>query len=78
MASLTTLELSSRRHDWDDLTELVEALTEYVPSDNAAVYTAVQAIAEGEAASVKVAPEQVQEFVAHMQEFNIRAEVKKS
>ncbi len=72
------MKLSSRRHDWDDLTELVEALSDYVPGDKAAVYTAVQAIAEGEAASVNLDDTQVTEFTAHMQEFNIRAEVQKS
>ncbi len=75
---MTTLKLSSRRDDWDDLTELVEALSEYVPDDKAAVYTAVQAIAEGEEARVAVAPAQVTEFTAHMQEFDIRAEVQRS
>ena len=66
--------LSARSDDWDDLTELTEDIGAYT-DDRAAVYAAVQAIAEGQAASLHVPAARVGEFVGHMREFRIDAEV---
>lgn len=76
MAQPLAVELSSRSHDWDDLTELLEALSEY-SDDKMSVYAAVQAIAEGESAIIRVAANRLADFTAHMEEFRIAAEVKK-
>ena len=74
MPATRRVTLSARSDDWDDLTELAEDIGDYT-DDRAAVYAAVQAIAEGQAASLRVPAARVEEFVGHMREFRIDAEV---
>jgi hypothetical protein len=64
--------------DWDDLVELLDALQEYAPDSKTEVYAALQAIAEGVEADLRVSSNQAQEFVAHMREFGIEAKPEKS
>ena len=73
MAAATRIPvtLDARSDDWDDLTELVEALSEYVAGDTSSIYSAVQNIAEGIPANLRVDAAQYDEFVAHMAEFRI-------
>lgn len=73
MAAATRIPvtLEARSDDWDDLTELVEALSGYLPGDTASIYGAVQHIAEGTPANLRVDAAQYDEFVAHMAEFRI-------
>ena len=66
--------VSARSDDWDDLTELIEDLSEYT-ADRMAVYEAAQAIAEGRAATLAIPSERTGEFVGHMREFRIDAQV---
>lgn len=67
------MSLRSRKDLGDDLTELVDALSEYC-TNRGAVYLAVQALAEDEEASLEVGAEISNEFVAHMAEFRIDAQ----
>lgn len=69
--SQIAVTLQSRSDDWEDLTELVEALSEYSADDVSNVYTAVQNVAEGLPANLHVEAGQFDEFVAHMAEFRI-------
>ena len=74
MAKTRAVTLRPRTDDWDELTELTEDLSDYSPN-RAAVYNAVQAVAEGRSATLEVPAERVDEFVAHMREFRIDAQV---
>ena len=73
MSTTRRVTVTPRTDDWDELTELAEDISAYVP-DRAAVYAAVQAIAEGRSASLEVASARVDDFVGHMREFRIDAE----
>ena len=68
------MTLSPRTDDWEDLTELTEDLSGYC-ANRAAVYKAVQAVAEGRAAALDVPADRVDDFVAHMREFRIDTQV---
>ena len=70
--------LDAQTDDWENLTELVAALLEYVPRDSASVYQAVQQIAEGELAQLDISQDQLAEFSAHMAEFRIDVLARKS
>lgn len=72
MADTRRVTLTPRTDDWDELTELAEDISAYVP-DRAAVYAAIQAIAEGRTAAVEVPRARVGDFVGHMREFRIDA-----
>ena len=72
-AALTAVYLSPKGDDFDDLTELIEHLSEYHTGAKADLYTVVQAIAEGHDTSLRVPQDKVKEFVLHMQEFRIEA-----
>ena len=74
MPETRAVTLRPRTDDWDELTELTEDLGGY-SANRAAVYNAVQAVAEGRSATLEVPSERVDEFVAHMREFRIDAQV---
>ena len=73
-AKLQSVTLSPRTDDWDELTELTEDLSGYC-GNRAAVYNAVQAVAEGRAATLDVPVDRVDDFITHMREFRIDAHV---
>ena len=67
-------ELHSRHDDWDDLTEFTEDLGGYLTNeDRTALYSAVQALAEGRVARVRIDEARRDEFEAHMREFGVQA-----
>lgn len=68
------LRLTPRTDDWDDLTELLEDLGQYVDGGPPTLYPVVQAIAEGRPAELRVSDERVGEFAEHMAEFDIDVE----
>ncbi len=68
------MSLQARKDDWDELTELLEALEEYVGDDRSSLYEAVQQIAEGMPARLRIEAPQFDEFKAHMAEFRIDVE----
>ena len=76
MAAKTTITvgLQARTDDWDDLTELFEALAEYVPDDRPALYAAVQGVAEGSPATLEIPAARYDEFREHLAEFRIDIE----
>lgn len=63
--------LRPRRDDWDDLTELLEDLNPYTPSEKHELYGVVQAIAEGKETTMIVFEKESKEFMTHMREFKI-------
>ena len=73
-AGSRAVTVSPRTDDWDELTELAEDLSGYT-DNRAAVYNAIQAVAEGRSATLDIAAARVDEFVAHMREFRIDAQV---
>lgn len=68
------VRLTPRTDDWDDLTELLEDLGQYVDSGPASLYPVVQAIAEGRSAELRISDARVGDFTAHMAEFDIDVE----
>ena len=68
------MTVSARRDIGDDLTEFISDLSEYTDARDA-VYAAVQAIAEGRAATLEITASRVDEFVGHMREFGVDTEV---
>ena len=68
------LRLTPRTDNWDDLTELLEDMSQYVGGDQAPVYSVVQAIAEGKPTELRVDASRVAEFTEHMAEFDIDVE----
>lgn len=65
-----TVRLTSRKNDWYELTELVDALKEY-SQDTGKIYNAVQQIAEGLEATLIIDEEEYEVFKSHMREFRI-------
>lgn len=68
------VRLTPRSDDWDDLTELLGDLGQYVGGDADTLYPVVQAIAEGRSAELRVSDERLDDFAAHMREFRIDVE----
>ena len=74
MSTTRRVTISTPSEDWEELTELLEDIAGYTP-DRPTVYAAVQAIAEGRAATLSIPTARVDEFVMHMREFRIDTQV---